>query len=229
MPENSLNTPTDILPGTSWITDPVDNWEGAQDIDLNTNKDQGTETNTNTQEKKWDVNIALKLEREAKKKLLEDINKLNEELAWFRSDKEKKEQKEKIEKGQAKEIIDQKDKEIAELKKKADLYDQIVTEKNETLQTELDTLLTTIPESILSEYTDIAENLDLEKKVKLYKTLVTTTKKPDFTSTPKSEGNQKSEWTTELDKLLQKQKAWELSPKEKIDLLWLISQVESNK
>lgn len=127
--------------------------------------------------------IALKQEREEKQAM-------QSKLAEYEKAEQERIEKKKKEQWKFEELLAAKDTELTQLREKATAYDTLQAQLTEQKETELNTLLETIPTNLKEKYESITSKLDIEDKIAFYKNIMEDYKKEDFSQTPNKKGDE---------------------------------------
>lgn len=133
--------------------------------------------------------IALKQEREEKQAM-------QSKLAEYEKAEQERIEKKKKEQWKFEELLAEKDTELTQLREKATAYDTLQAQLTEQKETELNSLLETIPSNLKEKYESIASKLDLDDKIVFYKNIIEDYKKEDFSQTPNKKGEDIDKKTT---------------------------------
>lgn len=158
-------------------------WEVKVDTTVTTETKTDWVVSTTTPSVEENYKKAMYAERQEK----EDLKKQLADLADF---KKKAEEDKMKEKGQLKELLTQKETELASAAEKAKLWDKYVEENKNKLSQELTDLESKLTSDVKTKYSSIIDKLDLESKVMFYKTLSNDIKKPDFNGSPSNNWEQ---------------------------------------
>ena len=132
------------------------------------------------------LEVAVKQEREEKKALNEKLKEYEARLNEI-SEKEAKEKGDIMSLLEKKELmIKEKEEEINKLKWKADSREEFQNKKQEDLTKRETELMKKMTDNLKSEYSDIIESLDLEKKVKFLEKITDENKVGKFWTPPTS-------------------------------------------
>ena len=136
-------------------------------------------------EKKGDVTVALKKEREEKKAMKEKLAEYEAKLSEYDKEKEKARKKEMEKKGQYEELSKEretKEKELEELRTFRESY-------NEKRKSELDSKIESIPEEKRELVSKLIDGKSVDEQIDIISEMSDVFKKPDFKANPKTNGS----------------------------------------